>query len=39
VFKWDKEQVDRQPSKYLKRMLIVSKDMIEDTVKNIFGGK
>jgi hypothetical protein len=37
VFGWDKEQVDRQPSKYLKTTMLLSKDMIQETLKGIFG--
>ena len=36
-FGWDKEQVDKQPAKYLKTTVLLSKDMIQETLKNIFG--
>ena len=38
VFKWDQEQVDRQSTKYLKRIVVLSQERINDTLKSIFRG-
>jgi hypothetical protein len=39
VFKWDKEQVDRQPTEYLKRTVELSQERINEIVENLFKGK
>ena len=35
MFKWDKEQTDRQPTQYLKRTIAIAQKRIEDILAGI----